>query len=352
MSSPREPGPPSGAAGPVSTRADADGSRRSWGRRLAALVLGSVLALAVLELGLRIAGSLGGGAENRAAAAEGGFRILCIGDSNTYGAGVERDESYPAQLQRLLDARDDGVDYRVINLGVPATNSSQHLANLGGYVDYLEPSLLVVTSGVNDYWTAPVEVEPEAWGRRLHHWLLGLRTYEFAFLLRESARRRAEVARVERVRNQQFAVGPGNERETSLWLQEVDGRVVQYDKTRRPESLAETAHRELAAANLARMEEVAAARRVPIVFATYAADLGPYAVANRAILDLESRGRRVLSQIYPDGLSAHLGAIPPEERRDLFLPDLHPKARLYAVLAANLADYLDREGLLPTSPSR
>ena len=42
--------------------------------------------------------------------------IVALGASNTYGMGVERDEAYPARLQRLLRAK--GIQANVANAGV------------------------------------------------------------------------------------------------------------------------------------------------------------------------------------------------------------------------------------------
>ena len=42
--------------------------------------------------------------------------IVALGASNTYGKGVARSQSYPAQLEAMLRAK--GLDVRVINAGV------------------------------------------------------------------------------------------------------------------------------------------------------------------------------------------------------------------------------------------
>lgn len=48
----------------------------------------------------------------------GELRILAVGDSVTFGWGVDQDQAWPAQLQaRLLD---EGLPVRVLNCGVPA----------------------------------------------------------------------------------------------------------------------------------------------------------------------------------------------------------------------------------------
>ena len=44
--------------------------------------------------------------------------VLCVGDSHTYGLGVEPHEAYPEQLQAVLDSIAPDR-YTVINAGIP-----------------------------------------------------------------------------------------------------------------------------------------------------------------------------------------------------------------------------------------
>lgn len=53
-------------------------------------------------------------------------RILAIGDSFTYGHGVQDAETYPAVVEEILRAR--GNDVRVLNAGVPGYNTDQAYA--------------------------------------------------------------------------------------------------------------------------------------------------------------------------------------------------------------------------------
>ncbi|MCB9477455.1 MAG: SGNH/GDSL hydrolase family protein [Deltaproteobacteria bacterium] len=46
-----------------------------------------------------------------------GLRVLCLGDSSTFGLGLPVKDTYPFQLQHLLRKR--AVDAQVVNLGVP-----------------------------------------------------------------------------------------------------------------------------------------------------------------------------------------------------------------------------------------
>jgi acyl-CoA thioesterase-1 len=49
-------------------------------------------------------------------ASAGAITIVALGASNTYGKGVARSQSYPAQLEAMLRAK--GFDVRVLNAGV------------------------------------------------------------------------------------------------------------------------------------------------------------------------------------------------------------------------------------------
>jgi lysophospholipase L1-like esterase len=48
-----------------------------------------------------------------------GRRVLCVGDSNTYGLHLERSDAYPAVLQRRWSEQPGHAPVEVLNLGVP-----------------------------------------------------------------------------------------------------------------------------------------------------------------------------------------------------------------------------------------
>jgi lysophospholipase L1-like esterase len=102
-------------------------------------------------------------------------RVLCVGDSHTYGAGVRSDEAYPAQLQVLLDEAAPGV-YSVVNRGVPGYNSLQVRNRLPQWIAELRPTVIVVVVGVNNTWNeAGFRLPGEPWTSRLRQALLHLR---------------------------------------------------------------------------------------------------------------------------------------------------------------------------------
>ena len=73
--------------------------------------------------------------------------IVAFGDSLTAGHGVNRDESYPADLQRDLEAR--GYRYRVVNLGISGNTTKDGVLRIPEVVQY-HPSVVIVAFGGND----------------------------------------------------------------------------------------------------------------------------------------------------------------------------------------------------------
>lgn len=83
---------------------------------------GILLGLVVLELGLQ-AGAWVVAATGRRLPVSwltSHTRILCLGDSNTYGLWLERDEAYPQQLEAIWNADPAAAPVEVLNLGFPA----------------------------------------------------------------------------------------------------------------------------------------------------------------------------------------------------------------------------------------
>src|SRR5688500_4095203 len=80
-------------------------------------------------------------------AADGRPVIVALGDSLTAGLGVDPEQSYPARLQRMLDAR--GYRYRVVNAGVSGDTSAQGLNRLV-VVREQRPQIVIVALGAND----------------------------------------------------------------------------------------------------------------------------------------------------------------------------------------------------------
>lgn len=139
-------------ASPTGSKSDFD-ARTSMNKRTFLLQLTAAL---LLPLAAREASA------QTASPAAGKIRVACVGDSITYGAGVEKREmnSYPAVLQKLL-----GESYEVKNFGV----SGATLLKSGDKPYWKEsafqsatefaPNIVVIKLGTND-------TKPQNWSHK------------------------------------------------------------------------------------------------------------------------------------------------------------------------------------------
>ena len=120
------------------------------------VMVGFVIFLILLELSLR----LGGGVfyffqdqHNKQRLRGAGIcRIMCIGESTTALGG---ENSYPSQLERVLNEAKIGVNFKVINKGLPARQTTQIVALLEDNVKQFRPDIVVAMMGVNDVCLGP-----------------------------------------------------------------------------------------------------------------------------------------------------------------------------------------------------
>ena len=78
------------------------------------------------------------------------FRIICLGDSWTFGANVGQQDAYPQRLQALLRQEFPKADFKVFNLGVLGYSSYQGLELLKKNVNEFLPDLVVIAFAMND----------------------------------------------------------------------------------------------------------------------------------------------------------------------------------------------------------
>lgn len=77
------------------------------------------------------------------------IKIICVGDSFTFGAGTSPEYSYPAQLQRMLNSK--GLEkFRVYNCGIPGCSSTKLLEYLPGFLKKYNPNIIIILIGQND----------------------------------------------------------------------------------------------------------------------------------------------------------------------------------------------------------
>jgi len=127
----------------------------SRGKKSAAGIIARVLfVLIILGVGteavLQLAHLINKGNGRGGEALSGAPVILCLGDSHTYGVKVEPDESYPGQLQELLE--ENGYEAEVINAGVPGQNTSELRRRLPDLLDRYNPTVVVIMVAANNEW--------------------------------------------------------------------------------------------------------------------------------------------------------------------------------------------------------
>jgi lysophospholipase L1-like esterase len=79
---------------------------------------------------------------------EGTFRIAAVGDSVTFGLGLELDDTWPKQLERELQKTDPRVE--VINFGVMGYNTPQEAERIQDKVLKYSPDLIIIGYSLND----------------------------------------------------------------------------------------------------------------------------------------------------------------------------------------------------------
>ena len=299
--------------------------------RLALIAFGLTLALVALEAALQL-GSLFVADRSKGLSAEwrtNDLRILCLGDSNTYGVWLEDRESqaYPARLQAIWN-ESGRPRTEAMNLGYPGTNSSRVLSMLPRVLEVFRPEVVIVMVGVNDFWTAPVPLEEKApEGRPWSFFERHSRVYRGFYMLARSFAAPAGV-RVEPIATPE----PGFERGRAvLRFGEHEFQMAfEAEKQERDRATADLRDNLQAIAGLV---ERSGAR--PLLM-TYPSRWSMYALANRIIRE----GAQDSGTPLVDLEKAFRPLCPISECREWLYPDYHPTAKGYRRVAELIVEQL------------
>lgn len=128
----------------------------SWKARIALICFGCAVSLVILEIFLRSVGYVYHFEKQHVPSnfARETFAVLCVGDSCTFGWGAKNraTQSYPAQLEHILQTRHGQDAFGVANVGKPGMNSSQLARRFEYYLQLHKPDLAIVLIGNNDIW--------------------------------------------------------------------------------------------------------------------------------------------------------------------------------------------------------
>jgi len=84
------------------------------------------------------------------------FRIICLGDSLTFGNGVRFEDAWPKQLQAILNRQEGSSRVQVINAGVSAYDTWQEIDYLEKYGIEFRPKVVIVGFYANDVVPKPL----------------------------------------------------------------------------------------------------------------------------------------------------------------------------------------------------
>ncbi|MGA2775750.1 MAG: tetratricopeptide repeat protein [Candidatus Omnitrophota bacterium] len=124
-----------------------DRSKTPLWQKVVLMLFGLFLTLTILEIGLRLGGfvllSLQDYRNQQSIKQKGACRIMCLGESTTAG-------QYPHFLEEILNQRNIGIKFSVIDKGLIGTNSSVILNNLQSNIGQYHPDIVVAMIGIND----------------------------------------------------------------------------------------------------------------------------------------------------------------------------------------------------------
>ena len=146
-------------------------------QKLFLTVLGLLMAVVLLEGGLRLGGLIFTTKQNwrnRLTGEKKDIVVLCLGESTTALGG---EDSYPSQLERLLNQRSPNRQFKIINKGLVSKTSEDIFLQLEDNIRQYQPDIVVSMLGVNDRFFLK---EGEGFGFQLERFLEKFRVYKLA----------------------------------------------------------------------------------------------------------------------------------------------------------------------------
>jgi len=110
------------------------------------------------------------------------YRIVLLGDSSTFGWGVNQDERFSRFLEDKLNSAQSSTRYEVINLGIPGYTTEHGVAAFDHYALKYSPDLVILSFGANDGKPIPQRAKKflknNPWIEDLKEFLRNFSTYK------------------------------------------------------------------------------------------------------------------------------------------------------------------------------
>jgi len=310
------------------------------------IISGIFFAIVIIEIGLRL-GGLAAGAWHRqcgitAVPQKTTIKVLCIGDSHTWGFGSGSGESYPSQLETLLNKSSLGT-FAVINAGIPGMNSALIAEELEKKYYLYMPDIVVINGGSNNCWNT-TNIKSKDRAKPYFDFFSRLRVCKLIRILWLSYQRlycgfigkpRMSIESLTKDKRgnlftDHFKVIDGKFCEVIRYRghpDNQDNQILWGDS----EALYKKNYVEYLKNDFADMVMFLYDKRTPVILQTYLCnDEGSsYRLANDAIVDFGNMDH--VPVVRNDGYIKNNGYM----RDDLLIPDGHPNAKGYRIMAEN-----------------
>jgi len=300
--------------------------------RLCLVLFGLCAALVVVEVALQIAAAFMGAAPRDPLPwlASDKWRILSLGDSNTYGLYVEKSQAYPQVFETLWNAQPSRKPVEVLNLGFPGTNSSKVVKDFQRMLWTFRPDMVTIMLGGNDFWTLPETAaeSPNVIDRLAAALWKRSRAYRLLFMIKRAIQNPS--LKVTAVPSESIERGHGT---ASYGHEAFDLGWVHLPETGTPNWHPDVDLER----NLVTLATAARNFGATVVFLTYPADTGLYRLANTII----RRAGSTAGVAVIDLAEAFKGSCPGGQCAELF-PDQHPSVAGHRKAAQIMIQHLSR----------
>jgi hypothetical protein len=303
------------------------------------------------------------------------FRVLAVGDSNTFGLYLEENESYPAQLEELWNKQHPERPIEVVNVGYPGITSFRAAANIDKLMETFSPEVVLLSIGVNDMFTAAEYLESDtASGEQVSPGSIRAllrrysRLYKFIYMTRQGVKDKEgnptqsadakvqdrdilqwsddETERLERIKKFKKANSGGSGKQDRLTesISLGDKKIVMVSAEENSSGPDTQRGFDYIQKNVDSIRKRVEQDGAKMYFLTYLASESFYRVAN------EETRKYAVQNPQANFIDVETAFKSQCSKRkhcpQIFFQDYHPKAPGYTKVAAYVADRLDKDGVV------
>lgn len=316
---------------------------RSGLRLLARVLLATLLAVVLAELGLRAAGWVYLQIHARDGAAGGTEPVLCVGDSHTFGIFLTKQDSYPSRLESILSRQMAAPAPAVENRGVPGMTSLDVLQELGETLKTRSYRAVLICVGANDRWKG---VDETGWAASFGR----LRLVKLARLLNahfsQQTAVRSDVDR--RIGVDEISGSPvvGATSRASLVIRDRSGKIVQFEQSTSGEKESDAELRAKLRRNVDSIVALCRNNKTKPVLVGYANEEGDHGVANGVLAEAATGNGVPFVDLRP----AMEVASKTHRFEELYFPDRHPTRTACELVARVIFNRLLSDQVLEGKP--